>query len=180
MSSKKTPNPVSPPSRQHGAALAVTMVMLVMLVMLGISAIRTSSLQERMAGGSERLATTFQGAETGITVVLEDVAGNNGLLTVESTKSSPVTLDYKIIDGKVCEVTDSACLSGLTETPANKTTLDIAVWYVTRSETPPAGYSLDNNSQLTNYNFLARSIGRHGSSRAEHYQGIAKLGPKGS
>ncbi len=114
MSSKDTTHPVSPPSSQHGAALAVTMVMLVMLVILGVSAIRTSSLQERMAGGSERLATTFQGAESGITVALEDVTGDNTLLTVANTKDNSVTLDYKIVDGKVCEVTDSACLSGLT------------------------------------------------------------------
>ncbi len=180
MSRKETTKFLSSPSRQHGAALAVTMVMLVMLVILGVSAIRTSSLQERMAGGSERLATTFQGAETGLTVAIEDITGDTDLLTLASTKSNPVTLDYKIVDGKVCEITDSACLSGLTETAANKTKLDISVWYVTRSETPPPGYSLDNNSQLTNYNFLARSIGRHGSSRSEHYQGIAKLGPKGS
>ncbi len=141
---------------------------------------RTSSLQERMAGGGERLATTFQGAETGITVALEEVTSDNTLLTLDSTKSNPVNLDYKIVDGKVCEASDAGCLSGLTETPANKTVLDLAVWYVSRSETPPPGYSLDNNSQLTNYNFLARSIGRHGSSRSEHFQGMAKLGPKGS
>jgi Tfp pilus assembly protein PilX len=156
------------------------MVMLVMLVILGISAIRTSALQERMAGGGERLATTFQGAETGITVAIEAATGDNDVLTLASTKSDPVTLDYKIVDGKVCEVTDSACLSGVTETAANKTTLDISLWYVERSEKPPPGYSLDNNSQLTTYNFLGRSIGRHGSSRSEHYQGIAKIGPKGS
>lgn len=180
MSRKDPPTPCSTPGRQGGAALAVTMVMLVMLIILGISAIRTSSLQERMAGGSERLATTFQGAETGLTVAIEDVTGDNDLLTVASTKSNPVILDYKIVDGKVCEVSDSACLSGVTETPANKTKLDMSVWYVNRSEKPPPGYSLDNNSQLTNYNFLARSIGRHGSSRSEHYQGISKLGPKGS
>lgn len=51
------------PSRQSGAALVVGLVVLVLLTLLGIAAMRTSALEERMAGNLRESNIAFQSAE---------------------------------------------------------------------------------------------------------------------
>ncbi len=60
------------PSKQDGTALLVAMVMIFMLSIMGISAMKGSSLERRMAGNSVQSAAAFQAAES-----LTDVALNN-------------------------------------------------------------------------------------------------------
>lgn len=54
------------PDRQHGATLAVALMFLVVLTMLSISAVRTATLQERMAGNSRDRNLAFQAAESAL------------------------------------------------------------------------------------------------------------------
>ena len=49
--------------RQQGAALVVSLIILLMLTVVGLSAIRDSGIQERMAGNSRDMNTAFQAAE---------------------------------------------------------------------------------------------------------------------
>ncbi len=49
---------------QHGTALVMTLVILLLLTMLGITAINTSTLEERMAGNTKDQNLSFQAAET--------------------------------------------------------------------------------------------------------------------
>ncbi len=51
-------------SVQRGGALLVAMIMVFMLSIMGISAMRGSSLEKRMATNSIQTAITFQGAES--------------------------------------------------------------------------------------------------------------------
>ena len=51
-----------PPS-QRGAILLVTMVILVLVTLLGVTAMKTSVLQEKMAGGNADKGLAFQAAE---------------------------------------------------------------------------------------------------------------------
>ncbi len=51
-------------STQRGGALLVSMIMVFMLSIMGISAMRGSSLEKRMATNSIQTAITFQGAES--------------------------------------------------------------------------------------------------------------------
>lgn len=51
-------------SAQRGGALLVSMIMIFMLSIMGISAMRGSSLEKRMATNSIQTAITFQGAES--------------------------------------------------------------------------------------------------------------------
>ena len=51
-------------SAQRGGALLVAMIMIFMLSIMGISAMRGSSLEKRMATNSVQTAITFQGAES--------------------------------------------------------------------------------------------------------------------
>jgi len=51
---------------QRGTALVMTLVFLVLLTMLGITAINTSTLEERMAGNTKDQNLSFQAAETAL------------------------------------------------------------------------------------------------------------------
>ncbi|MBK9615502.1 MAG: hypothetical protein IPO35_08275 [Uliginosibacterium sp.] len=53
-------------TRQSGAALVVGLVVLVMLTLLGIAAMRTSALEERMAGNLRDSNIAFQSAEAAL------------------------------------------------------------------------------------------------------------------
>ncbi len=50
-------------NHQHGAALIVSLVMLLLLTVVGVSSVRMTSLQERMAGNMQFRTTAFEGAE---------------------------------------------------------------------------------------------------------------------
>lgn len=61
------PSPLSTPrARQRGATLLVALMMLVILAVLGITAIGTSTLEERMAGGAIDRKVAFEAAEAGL------------------------------------------------------------------------------------------------------------------
>ena len=53
-------------SRQRGAILIISLLLLVVLTVLGITTMRTSGLQERMAGNTRDLNLALQGAEAGL------------------------------------------------------------------------------------------------------------------
>jgi type IV pilus assembly protein PilX len=51
---------------QRGSALIVSLVFLLLLTMLGVAAMRSSTLQERMAGNSRDVNIAFQAAEAAL------------------------------------------------------------------------------------------------------------------
>lgn len=51
---------------QSGAVLLVSLIFLLLLTVIGLSAIQSSTLQERMAGNTRDINTAFQAAEAGI------------------------------------------------------------------------------------------------------------------
>jgi len=57
-----TPNPTS----QNGAALITGLIFLVVLTLISLSAIKSTSLEERMAGNARDQDVAFQAAEAGI------------------------------------------------------------------------------------------------------------------
>lgn len=54
--------------RERGAVLIVAMILLVVLTLLGVSAMNTSQLEERMASNSQEAARAFESAETGLSM----------------------------------------------------------------------------------------------------------------
>ena len=52
--------------RQGGAALIISLVLLVILTLMGIATLRTSTMQERMAGNERDQNLAFQAAETAL------------------------------------------------------------------------------------------------------------------
>ena len=71
-----------PPRTQRGAALLVAMVMIFMLSIMGVSVMRSSSLEKRMATNAVQASATLQAAESvteqmlNDSVVLQQAASN--------------------------------------------------------------------------------------------------------
>lgn len=78
-------------TREHGAALIVALMMLLVMTVLGITAARTTNLQERMAGNLRDNNLAFQSAERALRegetflrgATLPPFTGVNGLLTMQ-------------------------------------------------------------------------------------------------
>lgn len=73
-----------PHRRERGAVLVVSLILLVILTLLGLSAMNTTQLGERMAANSQEATRAFQAAETGLTEAFNDadswdVAGTDAI-----------------------------------------------------------------------------------------------------
>lgn len=81
-----------PPSfpNQHGMALIMALVILLILTILGVTAMTTSSLEEKMSGNTQEQNRAFQAAESGINKVLVDP---NALVPNGSYSPSPYSFD---------------------------------------------------------------------------------------
>ena len=64
--------------RQSGAVLVIAMIMLLVLTLLGVTAMNTTSMQERMAANSQELNRAFQASETGLWAAMLN-SGNIGV-----------------------------------------------------------------------------------------------------
>jgi type IV pilus assembly protein PilX len=58
--------PLKPQRRQRGATLIITLVMLVLITLLSVSTIRTSTMDEKMAGSFRDRDKAFQAAEAAV------------------------------------------------------------------------------------------------------------------
>lgn len=57
---------------QRGAALIMALVILLILTILGVTAMSTSSLEQKMAGNIQDLTRAFQAAESGIDRIIDN------------------------------------------------------------------------------------------------------------
>jgi len=80
--------------RQAGGALLVAMILIFMLSIMGISSMRGSTLEKRMATNSIQAATTFQGAESASEMAINDEAN----MTSALNKSNPSDVKNGILD----------------------------------------------------------------------------------
>lgn len=63
-------------SRQRGAALVFSLVILLVLTILGMSAMRTSSLEQIMAGNTQELNRALQAADSGMAKAFDTILTN--------------------------------------------------------------------------------------------------------
>lgn len=74
-------------SRQSGAALVVALIILLVLTLLGVSAMNTTSLEEKMAANSQEFNRAFQAADSGVAAAYRKVNTTN--LTAPQTDGTP-------------------------------------------------------------------------------------------
>ena len=65
----------NPSGSQRGTALIMSMVILMILTILGITAMGTASLEEKMSGNTQEATRAFQAAESGLSQAFS-IAGN--------------------------------------------------------------------------------------------------------
>jgi Tfp pilus assembly protein PilX len=79
-------------NRQQGVALAMALIMLTVLTILGISAMKTSTLEVRMSGNVQDSTQTFQDAESAIAAAPQAIeAPPSSTTTVRGTKVTVTT-----------------------------------------------------------------------------------------
>lgn len=62
----KIPQTVHSPGAQKGAILVIALLLLLVMTLLGLAAMQTTRLEERMAGNMRDVNIAFQGAESGL------------------------------------------------------------------------------------------------------------------
>lgn len=77
-------------TKQHGVVLIVGLIMVLLMSIVAMAAIRSSGLQEAMAGGMRNRNIAFQAAESAL-------ASGEALVNVEAVSVAPV---FKGADGK--------------------------------------------------------------------------------
>ncbi|MGD8644843.1 MAG: PilX N-terminal domain-containing pilus assembly protein [Chromatiales bacterium] len=72
-------------SSQQGSALIISLLFLLLLTVVGVTAIRNSTLEERMAGNMRDLNIAFQAAEAGLRAAEADLSGALPTFTTTGT-----------------------------------------------------------------------------------------------
>lgn len=67
--------PISPSSEQRGATLAIVLIFLVLVTLIGVTAMTTTTLEEKMAGNLKEQNLAFQAAESALRDAKLDILG---------------------------------------------------------------------------------------------------------
>lgn len=89
--------------RERGTALIMSLVILMILTILGVTAMGTASLEEKMSGNIQEGTRGFEVAESGLQTAFRDS-------TQFVLNSTPVTTAYPPINGRKAEVTTTYLL----------------------------------------------------------------------
>ena len=116
-----TINPIK--HTQRGVVLVVSLMLLLVMTVIGVTAMQTTSLQERMAGNARDHNLAFQAAESGVrdaenfirgVAALSIFDGSGGLYGVTDTTSDP--LELNTLSGSIKHYSDTG-LAGIYTQP---------------------------------------------------------------
>jgi type IV pilus assembly protein PilX len=96
------------PDNQRGWVLVVGLVILVMLTILSMALMKTTRLEEKMAGATRDMNLSFQAAETALRAAetfIDSQTDASGFDTLVGEPKDPFTIDYwddaEVIDGEL-------------------------------------------------------------------------------
>ena len=89
----RVPRTLTTGRHQRGTALIMSLVILMILTILGVTAMGTATLEERMAGNTQELNKAFQAAESAGSLDL-NVATTNDFTYAASNSSASVTTEF--------------------------------------------------------------------------------------
>lgn len=151
------------PSKQQGAALAVGLFFLLILTIIGLTAVRSTTQQARMAASYQFQTVAFQGAESVIRRVLSEVRGDI---------PRPVTATMNLIDDAIDGVGVDPTRSHV---GSPGVTSFATVTYRTGGTTED--YSLGGKIAPQRFSIRAVTAVTNTNAQAEHEQGIERIGP---
>jgi len=172
------PTPTS--TSQNGAALITGLIFLVVLTLISLSAIKSTSLEERMAGNARDQDLAFQAAEAGIREAMQNLAAlnNNPNAFVAGCSSDglcltdPVTPVWTSI---TWTSSDSKAYTGTSLTFDGTTALSTQPRYIIElvpntvaafGSSAATGKGITSGAQLTPYRITARGWGMTGQTQA--------------
>lgn len=172
--------PTATSTSQNGAALITGLIFLVVLTLISLSAIKSTSLEERMAGNARDQDVAFQAAEAGVRDAMKTLGGlpptsfvagcSNGLCL-----NNPVTPVWTTITN------NNQWTSSKTKAYAGTLTLDGATPLATQpryiielvpntvaafGSSAATGKGITSGAQLTPYRITARGWGMTGQTQA--------------
>ena len=83
----RTYNRLHPQTGQQGATLAIVLIFLVLVTLVGVTAMTTTTLEERMAGNLKDQNLAFQAAEAGLRDAKLDISGGKVVATATPRSS---------------------------------------------------------------------------------------------
>lgn len=139
------------PPPQSGSVLVIGLLMMLVMMVIGVTAVSTSSLEERMASNAQNAMISFQAAETAIQGTAGDVTA-----LIDSMAGTPETRTFNIATG----------------VNSNST-----VTYV--GPTSLSGFSM--GSSVAGHLFDINGVGQVAAvnAQANHDQGLVRVGPGG-
>jgi len=171
--------PTPTPTSQHGAALITGLIFLVVLTLISLSAIKATSLEERMAGNARDQDVAFEAAEAGIRDAMTKL--NNPQTFVAGCSNGwclndPVTPVWtSITTNNQWTSTKTKAYTGTPLTFDGATQLPVQPHYIIElmpTTVPPFGSSastgkgLTSGAQLTPYRITSRGWGITGQTQA--------------
>ena len=139
---------------ERGTALIMSLVILMILTILGITAMSTASLEEKMSGNTQESTRAFEAAESG----LNDAMNTAGGLDLNTSSSAPKTLSpFSYDSGK----SGSAI---------------VTTWFAQFSP-PKRGSGYGSNFDAANFEQASTGTTIVGAKAVVH-QGIAQIVPK--
>lgn len=139
---------------ERGTALIMSLVILMLLTILGITAMSTASLEEKMSGNTQETTRSFEAAESG----LNDASNTSGGLDLNTSSTAPKTLPpFSYDSGK----------SG---------TANVTTWFVQFSP-PKRGSGYGSNFEAANFELASTGTTIVGGKSIIH-QGLAQIVPK--
>ncbi|MFT5114297.1 MAG: Tfp pilus assembly protein PilX [Parasphingorhabdus sp.] len=150
-------------SKQRGMSLVVSLILLTLMTALGVTALRTTSLDQQLAGNMQQQVKAFQGAEIGIVKLWNEVAG----VTTSDTENTDTVTTY------ICTDTTITCDNSA---PVRaKITIVTDSWYVGEGQSAPPGYSLDG--PFSSHHFHLKSTSSHAGKEVKINSGFYRVGP---
>lgn len=89
--------------RQHGAVLIVSLLVLLVITVIGVSGLNASVMEQKMAANNQKLAESFQSAESAVKSTYFSYAGSADTLVnlAQSTTPSDRQFSYSLGDHTV-------------------------------------------------------------------------------
>ena len=82
---------------QRGVTLIITLVMLVLITLVGVSSIRTSTMDEKMAGNSRDRDMAFQAAEAAVQLCLAQLQTDPSAVTALTPAAAANTPNWEVV-----------------------------------------------------------------------------------
>ncbi len=139
---------------ERGTALIMSLVILMILTILGITAMGTASLEEKMSGNTQESTRAFEAAESGLNNAMNTAGG----LDLNTSSTAPKTLPKVDYDsGKSGSAT-------------------VTTWFVQFSP-PKRGSGYGSNFDAANFELASTGTTTVGAKAVVH-QGVAQIVPK--